>query len=82
MEFDTMRSTLIAAIAAGGCVLAFQTSALAQAVSAYPQSWTGSADPSTGTGQRQAGYFDQFSRNSNRSHASARSADIHAPSHE
>ncbi|HEY1983409.1 MAG TPA: hypothetical protein VGH13_25275 [Xanthobacteraceae bacterium] len=92
-----MRTTLIAAIAAGGCVLAFQTAALAQAVSAYPQSWTGSAEQSTGKAQRRtaAGYFDQYSGNSNRPQASAHcdgnydpyndtcySADIHTPSHE
>jgi hypothetical protein len=89
-----MHAKLMAALVVGGCLLGVQTSALAQAVSAYPQSWTG-ADPATGTGPRQTGYFDQFSRNGNRYQPSAHcagnydpnngtcySAGIHTPSHE
>ena len=65
-----MRTTLIAAIVAGGCLLGFQASALAQAVSAYPQSlptasapttsW--SADRSSAQAQRRTAprYFDQY----------------------
>jgi hypothetical protein len=96
MEFR-MHAKFTAALVAGVCLLGVQTAALAQAVSAYPQSWTGSADQSTGKTQRRtaAGYFDQYSGNSNRSQASARcdgnydpyndtcySADMHTPSHE
>jgi len=67
MEFDTMRTTLIAAIVAGGSLLGFQASALAQAVSAYPQSspaasaptssW--SADQSPAQRRTAPRYFDQ-----------------------
>jgi hypothetical protein len=87
MEFR-MHAKLMAALVAGGCLLGVQTSALAQAVSAYPQSWTGSADQSTG-------YFDQYSRHSNRYQPGAHcdgnydpyngicySTGIHTPSHE
>ena len=94
-----MHAKLMAALVAGGCLLGVQAStpASAQTVSAYPQSWTGSADQSTGTARRRtaAGYFDQYNSNSNRSQASAHcdgnydpyndtcySADIHTPSHE
>ena len=91
-----MHAKFTAALVAGVCLLGVQTAALAQAVSAYPQSWTGSADQS-GTAQRRtaAGYFDQFSRNGNRYQPSAHcdgnydpyngncySAGIHTPSHE
>jgi hypothetical protein len=81
MEFDSMRTTIIAAMVAGGCVLGFQASALAQAVSAYPQSlpaasapttsW--SADQSTGKAQRRtaSSYYDQYKGTSNRSQANA-----------
>jgi hypothetical protein len=73
MEFDTMRTTLIAALIAGGSLLGFQASALAQAVSAYPQSlptasaptpsW--SADQSSAQPQRRTAprYFDRSSGN-------------------
>ncbi len=63
-----MRATLIAAMVAGGLLLGFQASALAQAVSAYPQSLpTASApapswsDQSSATAQRRTAprYFDQ-----------------------
>jgi hypothetical protein len=64
-----MRTTLIATIVAGGSLLGFQASALAQAVSAYPQSlptasalapsW--SADQSPAQVQRRTAprYYDQ-----------------------
>jgi hypothetical protein len=100
-----MHAKVMAALVAGVCLLGVQASAQAQAVSAYPQSWmaasapatSGSADQSTKKTQEQtaAGYFDQYSRNSNGSQASAHcdgnydpyndtcySADIHTPSHE
>jgi hypothetical protein len=77
MEIYTMRTTLVAAIVAGGCLLGFQASALAQPVSAYPQSvptasaptTTWSADqPAAPTRSRTAPrYFDQYSGNNDRS---------------
>jgi len=55
-----MRSTVIAAILASGCLLGFQGSALAQGASAYPN--TGPF-PSTITASplpARPGYFDQY----------------------
>jgi hypothetical protein len=80
MEFDTMRTTLIAAIVAGGSLLGFQAAALAQAVSAYPQSLPAASAPS-GSGEHSngqarprtaQGYFDQYNGTSNRSEAKAK----------
>jgi hypothetical protein len=82
MEFDTMRTTLIAAIVAGGCVLGFQASALAQAISAYPQSLPAAAAPTASWSADRSnvkarprtaqGYFDQYNGSSNRSQAKAK----------
>jgi hypothetical protein len=82
MEFDTMRTTLIAAIVAGGCVMGFQASALAQAVSAYPQSLPAASAPTTSWSGNQSnaqarprtaqGYFDQYNGTSNRSQPKAK----------
>jgi hypothetical protein len=82
MEFDTMRTALIATIVAGGCLLGFQASALAQAVSAYPQSlptpsaptssWSADPSPAQVRPRTAQGYFDQYSGTGDRSQPNAR----------
>jgi hypothetical protein len=82
MEFDTMRTTLIAAIVAGGSLLGFQAAALAQAVSAYPQSLPSASAPTTSGSAKRSngqarprtaqGYFDQYNGTSNRSQPNAK----------
>jgi hypothetical protein len=67
----TMRTNLIAAIVASGCLLGFQASALAQGAAAYPNTAPVYTEPTTIVPESRPGtyvrvpqappYFDQYS---------------------
>jgi hypothetical protein len=68
MMETTMRTTLVAAILASGCLFGFQGSALAQGASAYPNtgpfpSTLSVNPPPTAPGSRYYDYYDQVGPN-------------------